>query len=162
MSVSLGKVTVTMWSTLLVALLLSVAPMPEHLDVGRPLWLALVLTFWAINYPYYIGLLTAWSFGIAQDVLYGTLLGQHATALTLIVFLVLTLQQRLKVFPLWQQSFALLVIYGLAQLVLLWLSTLSGMRPDLRFYSVPVGVSAFLWPWLYLLLDNVKRWRGFH
>lgn len=161
MSASTGKVTVVMWMTLGLALLLSVVPMPEHLEIGRPLWLALVLTFWAMNYPQHLGLLTAWCFGIAQDVLYGTLFGQHALALVLVVFLVLTLQQRLKVFPLWQQSLALLVIYGLAQLLLLWLSTLSGMRPELSYYAVPAVVSCLLWPWLYMLLVNVKRWRDF-
>ncbi|HHX35859.1 MAG TPA: rod shape-determining protein MreD [Gammaproteobacteria bacterium] len=162
MGVSLAKTTIVMWLTLIVALLLSVMPMPEHLETARPLWLALVLTFWAMNYPHQVGLLTAWCFGIAQDVLYGTLFGQHALALILVVFLVLTLQQRLKVFPLWQQSFALLVIYGLAQLILLWLSTLSGMRPEITYYAVPAVVSCLLWPWLYLLLTNVKRLRGFN
>lgn len=157
MSGSWGKMTAVMWATLVIALLLSVAPMPEHLEIGRPLWLALVLTFWAINYPHQVGLLTAWGLGLAQDILYGTLFGQHALALVLVVFLVLTLQQRLKLFPLWQQSCALLVIYGLAQLVLLWLSTLSGMRPEIGYYAVPVLVSCLLWPWLYLLLSNVKR-----
>lgn len=156
-----NKITLVMWLTLLVALLLSVMPVPEKMEIGRPLWLALVLTFWAIYFPQNIGLLTAWCVGIAQDVLYGTLFGQHALALVIIVFLVLTLQQRLKVFPLWQQSCALLVIYGLAQLVLLWLSTLSGMRPEINYYAWPVLISCLLWPWLYLLLINIKRLRGF-
>lgn len=151
------RTSLLMWCTLGLALLLSVVPMPEHLSVGRPLWLALVLTFWAMRYPYRVGLLTAWSLGVAQDVLYGTLFGQHGIALVLVVFLVLTLQQRLKHFPLWQHSLALLIIYGLAQLVLLWLSTLSGMRPEVIYYAVPALVSALLWPWLYMLLMAVKR-----
>ena len=161
MSNKSSNITLMMWLTLVVALLLSVMPMPEQMEIGRPLWLALVLTFWAIHFPQNIGVLTAWCVGIAQDVLYGTLFGQHALALVIIVFLVLTLQQRLKVFPLWQQSFALLVIYGLAQLVLLWLGTLSGMRPEINYYAWPVLISCLLWPCLYLLLVNVKRIRGF-
>ena len=96
MSASWSKTTLLMWLTLIIALLLSVAPMPEHLEAGRPLWLALVLTFWAMNYPHQVGLLTAWSLGIAQDILYGSLFGQHALSLMLVVFLILTLQQRLK------------------------------------------------------------------
>lgn len=151
------RTSLVMWFTLGIALLLSVVPMPEHLDMGRPLWVPLMLTFWALKYPYRVGLMTAWSLGIAQDVLYGTLFGQHAIALVLVVFLVLTLQQRLKHFPLWQHSLALLIIYGLAQLVLLWLSSLSGMRPEIIYYAVPALVSCLLWPWLYLLLMAVKR-----
>lgn len=160
MSASLSKTTLLMWLTLIIALLLSVAPMPEHLEAGRPLWLALVLTFWAMNYPHRVGLLTAWGLGIAQDVLYGAVFGQHALALMLVVYLVLTLQQRLKLFPLWQQSCALLIVYGISQLVLLWLGTLAGMRPELSYYAVPVLVSSVLWPWLFLLLNNVRRLRG--
>ena len=160
MSASLSKTTLLMWLTLIIALLLSVAPMPEHLEAGRPLWLALVLTFWAMNYPHRVGLLTAWGLGIAQDVLYGTLFGQHALTLMLVVYLILTLQQRLKLFPLWQQSCALLIVYGISQLMLLWLSTLAGMRPELSYYAVSVLVSSVLWPWLFLLLNNVRRLRG--
>ena len=160
MSASSGKAMLLMWLTLIGALLLSVAPMPEHLEMSRPLWLALVLTFWAMHYPHQVGLLTAWSLGVAQDILYGSLFGQHALSLMLVVFLILTLQQRLKLFPLWQQSCALLIIYGLAQLVLLWLSTLSGMRPELSYYAVPVLVSCLLWPWLFLLFNNVGRLRS--
>ena len=161
MSAHSSKITMFIWLTLAVALLLSVVPMPEQIEAGRPLWLALVLTFWAIHFTQRIGLLTAWCAGIAQDVLHGTLFGQNALALALVMYLLLTLQQRLKVFPLWQQSCALLVIYGLAQLLLLWLSTLSGMRPEINYYAWPVLVSCLLWPWLYLLLVNVKRLRGF-
>ena len=156
-----SKITLVIWLTLVAALLFSVVPMPEKMEIGRPLWLGLVLTFWAIYFPQNIGVITAWCVGIAQDVLYGTTFGQHALALVIIVFLVLTLQQRLKVFPLWQQSCALLVIYGLAQLVLLWLSTLSGMRPEINYYAWPVLISCLLWPWLYLFLINIKRLRGF-
>lgn len=161
MSNNSGKIRMLMWLTLLVALLFSVMPMPEQMEIGRPLWLALVLTFWAIHFPQNIGVFTAWCVGIAQDILYGTLFGQHALALVIIVFLLLTLQQRIKVFPLWQQSFALLVIYGLSQLVLLWLSTLSGIRPEINYYAWPVLISCLLWPWLFLLLVNIKRLRGF-
>lgn len=34
MSASLSKTTLLMWLTLIIALLLSVAPMPEHLEAG--------------------------------------------------------------------------------------------------------------------------------
>lgn len=152
-----SKMTLTIWLSLVFALLLSVMPMPEQVEMARPLWLALVLTFWAIYYPQNIGLLTAWCAGIAQDVLYGSVFGQNAFVLALIMYLLLTLQQRLRVFPLWQQSCVLVVIYGLAQLLSLWLSTLSGMRPELQYYAWPVLVSCLLWPWLYLLLTNIKR-----
>ena len=91
------------WLTFAIGLLLSISPMPQFMEILRPLWLALLLAFWALYMPHKVGMVTAFCLGLAEDVLYGTLLGQNALTLTLITFLVLSLQQRLRVFPMWQQ-----------------------------------------------------------
>ncbi|MNZ45649.1 Rod shape-determining protein MreD [compost metagenome] len=144
------------WLSLLLALLLSVAPMPNFMEIGRPLWLAMVLTYWVLYLPHKVGMLTAWVLGLAADVLYGSLLGQNALILGLIVFLVLNLQQRLRMFPIWQQCLVLLVVFGLAQLVQLWLNTLTGNRPPTLVFLLPALVSALLWPWVYALLRGLR------
>ena len=69
-----------------------------------------------------------------------------ALVLVLITFLVLSLQQRLRMFPMWQQSTVLLVVFGLAQLVQLWLNALTGSRPPTLAFVLPALVSALLWP----------------
>ncbi|MGY2161013.1 rod shape-determining protein MreD, partial [Pseudomonas tolaasii] len=69
---------------------------------------------WALALPHKVGMVTAMCLGLMEDVLYGTLLGQNALILTLITFLVLSLQQRLRMFPMWQQCLVILVIFGLA------------------------------------------------
>ncbi|MBO3275072.1 rod shape-determining protein MreD [Pseudomonas schmalbachii] len=144
------------WLSLLLALLLSVAPMPSFMEIGRPLWLAMVLTYWVLYLPHKVGMFTAWVLGLAADVLYGSLLGQNALVLGLIVFLVLNLQQRLRMFPIWQQCLVLLVVFGLAQLVQLWLNTLTGNRPPTLVFLLPALVSALLWPWVYALLRGLR------
>ena len=103
------------WLTFAIGVLLSVSPMPQFMEVFRPLWLALLLAFWALYMPHKVGMVTAWCLGLIEDVVYGTLLGQNALILTLITFLVLSLQQRLRMFPMWQQSLVLLVIFVVAQ-----------------------------------------------
>jgi rod shape-determining protein MreD len=127
------------WLTFAIGMLLSVSPLPQFMEILRPLWLALLLAFWALAMPQKVGMVTAWCLGLAEDVLYGTLLGQNALILTLITFLVLSLQQRLRMFPMWQQSLVILVIFGLAQLVL------------------PALVSALLWPWISYGLRGLRR-----
>ena len=102
-------------------------------------------------------MVTAWCLGLAEDVLYGTFLGQNALILTLITFLVLTLQQRLRMFPMWQQSLVLLVIFGLAQLAQLWLSALTGNRQPTLALVLPALVSALLWPWVSYGLRGLRR-----
>ena len=36
------------WLSLALALLLSVSPLPEFMQIGRPLWAALILTYWVL------------------------------------------------------------------------------------------------------------------
>lgn len=140
------------WLSFALALLLSVASMPKFMEIGRPLWLALFLTYWVLALPHRVGMATAWCIGLLADVLNGSLLGQNALILTLITFLVMTLHQRLRMFPMWQQSTVLLVVFGLAQLVQLWLNALTGSRPPTLAFVLPALVSALLWPWVCVML----------
>lgn len=148
------------WLTLALALLLSVSSMPKFMEIGRPLWLALFLTYWVLALPHRVGMTTAWGIGLLADVLNGTLLGQNALILTLITFLVLTLHQRLRMFPMWQQSTVLLVVFGLAQLVQLWLNALTGSRPPTLAFVLPALVSALLWPWVFSILRGLHQRLG--
>lgn len=145
------------WASLILALLLSVAPMPQFMEVGRPLWVALFLSYWALALPHRIGMVSAWCLGLVQDVLFGTLLGQNALILTLITFLVLSLQRRLQMFPMWQQSLVLLVVLGIAQLVQLWLNALTGNRPPTLAFVLPALISALLWPWVFAILRGLQQ-----
>ncbi len=145
------------WCSLLLALLLSVAPMPQFMEVGRPLWLALVLSYWVLALPHRLGMVSAWGLGLVEDVLYGTLFGQNALILTLITFLVLSLQRRLRMFPMWQQSLVLLVVFGLAQLVQLWLNALTGNRLPTLLFVLPALISALLWPWVFAILRGLQQ-----
>lgn len=148
--------TWVIWVSFALALLLSVVPMPAFMETGRPLWLALFLSAWSLALPHRVGMTTAWVLGLAADVLYGTLLGQNALILTFITFLVLSLHQRLRMFPMWQQSLVLLVVFGLAQLVQLWLNALTGNRPPTLLFILPALVSALLWPWVSALLRIIR------
>ena len=145
------------WLSLLLALLLSVAPMPQSFGLARPLWLGMFIAYWAIALPHRGGMAAAFFFGVMLDVLSGTLLGQNGLPLLLIIFLVLSLQQRLRMFPLLQQSLVLLVILGIGQLVQLWLNTLTGNRPPTLLFLVPVPVSALFWPWVFVGLEWARR-----
>ena len=92
-----------------------------------------------------------------MNLLYGTLLGQNDLILTFIIFLVMTLHRRLRMFPLWQQSMVLLVVFGLAQLLQLWLYTLSGNRPPTLLFLLPALVSALLWPSVSTILQGLAK-----
>ncbi|MFC3607841.1 rod shape-determining protein MreD [Stutzerimonas tarimensis] len=145
------------WLSFIAGLILSVIPMPEFLVTGRPLWLAMLLCYWTLYLPHRVGMTTAFMLGLVADVLYGTPLGQNALVLTLVSFLVQVLQQRLRMFPTWQQSLVVLIVFGLAQLVQLWLHVLVGNRPPpIVSFLLPVLVSALLWPWVLGALRGIR------
>lgn len=145
------------WFSLFISLLLSIAPMPEFMASGRPLWLPLMVSFWLLMAPQQIGMTRIWLLGLVSDVLCGTLLGYNALLLSLLVSMVLSLQQRLRLFPLWQQSLTLLVLFGLVQLVQLWLDSLGGNRVPSLLALLPALVSALLWPWITALMQSCCR-----
>lgn len=145
------------FASLLFALMLSVSPMPEFMEVGRPLWPALILTYWALVLPQRVGLVYAWLTGLGVDLMYGTLLGLNALVLSLVVSLIVFFHKRLHRYNLWQQGVFLLAVYSLTQLLLLWLTTLIGPPPSLVSMLLPALVSTLLWPWVFAVMRFLLR-----
>ena len=65
-------------SSLLVGLLLNLVPVSGVVLAYRPDFLALVLLYWCIQEPRYVGVATAWIVGLLMDVGDATVFGQHA------------------------------------------------------------------------------------
>jgi rod shape-determining protein MreD len=94
----------------LLALVLTIMPLPLWAQDYRPQWVALMLIYWCLALPERIGVATAWGLGIMQDVVSGALLGQHALSLSVLAFLTVRLHQRIRIFPWWQQALSVLVL----------------------------------------------------
>lgn len=150
------------WCSLFCGLILGVMPLPPFMEVGRPLWVGLLIAWWGIHAPHHIGMTRSWLLGLATDVLHGSLLGLHALELALTAYIILNLHQRLRMFPAWQQSFALLAVFALVQSWQFWLSNLAGMHPPFLLFMLPALVSALLWPWVAMLMGWLDRHRPFH
>jgi len=146
-----------LWLSLFGGLLLDIAPLADFMQPGRPLWLALILSFWVLYLPSGVGFFTAFVLGLFEDVLLGTWFGQHALVLLWVVFCLRLGERRLRRSTLWWQSQWLLLIFASAQLIHLWLGVLSGSRPLLLSFLLPAFISALLWPWIFLLLRSVQR-----
>jgi rod shape-determining protein MreD len=140
----------------LVAILLGLVPIPDWMGPFRPYWIGLVLAYWALEAPQRVGLGIAFVIGFMADLIYGTLLGEQALRLTILVFLVLRFRPRLRFFPPSQQALAILALLINDRVVVLAVRmfTGEGMPPPL-FWAAPV-VGMLLWPWLFLLLDDLR------
>ncbi len=141
----------------LLALMLGALPLPDLFEWGRPEWLAMVVIYWVIALPHRVGILTAWVLGLLQDVLHGSILGEHALALALVAALALALHQRIRMFPLWQQGVLVVVLVGLYQLILHWLQSAFGASSNSLLFLLPALISGLLWPWVFVVLRGVRR-----
>lgn len=144
--------------TLVVALLLSIMPLPLWAQWGRPEWVAMVLVYWVMALPERIGIGVAGITGLALDLVQGAPLGQNMFALGVLTYLVLILYQRLRMYSALQQSGVLFVLLGLNQLLCHWVQTLVGSPSPNLLFLLPALVSALIWPWLLVFLRFLRRY----
>lgn len=144
------------WGSLAAALLLGLLPMPAALAMFKPYWLALVLCFWLLEAPERTGLGMAFVLGLAADLLFGTLIGEQAMRLSILAFIVLRFRPRLRFFTLAQQALAVFALLLNDRVVVLMVRGFSGEGvPPWTFWLSPL-VGLLLWPWLFLLLDDLR------
>mgnify|MGYP001819090364 FL=1 len=146
--------------TMFVGLMLSIMPLPESIAAFRPDWLALLAIFWAMQLPRTWSVGTAWIVGIILDVSYGTLLGQHALALCVIVFITVRFHLLMRVFPLSQLTATIFALLALYQFLLFWINGVASVSAAAATYWAPVITGTLIWPFLYMFLSGVRYRAG--
>ncbi len=143
--------------TFVVALLLTLMPLPDGLRPFRPDWVGLVLIYWCLALPDRVSVGYGFVFGLLVDVASGSLLGQHALGLTLVAYLAVKLHQRVRLYPLWQQSLTVLLLLSLHQLLSMWIHGITGRPAHDWSYWLPSFIGMALWPFLYPVLRGLRR-----
>lgn len=142
--------------TIIVALMLTVVPVPDWAEAFRPDWVALTLIYWAMMLPRTWSVGTAWIIGIVIDVAQGTILGQHALALCFIVFVTVRFHLLMRVFPMQQLAATVFAILTLYQFILFWINGVAGIEVALVNYWGPVITGTLFWPVVMTLLSGVR------
>ncbi len=144
-------------ATFLVALVLTILPWPVWTEQFRPDWVALVLIYWCMALPNRVGVGTGWTAGLILDVLYGSILGENALAKALVAFLTVHFHLQLRMYPRWQQAVVVLLLVAANNLLTLWIKHLAGQAPATWSYLTPSIVSMLIWPWLFVILRDIRR-----
>jgi rod shape-determining protein MreD len=129
-----------------VALILTVLPLPRWLDVVRPAFLVLTVIYWSVNAPRAGGLAIGFFAGLMLDVFQGPVLGEHALALSLITYIAVREHQRIRSKPAIQQAmivFAALVVY---EVVLFMIDGWTGHPVTSPVRWVHTLSGALIWP----------------
>jgi len=143
--------------TLLIALMASIMPLPLSVDAFRPDWVLIVLIYWTMALPGRVNIITAWFMGFLLDVLLGSVLGVHAAAMALAIYIVADNFQKIRNFSVGQQALIAGVVATLYHLVAFWLQRFLIDVVFLTNYLYPVITSMILWPWMFLLLRKIRR-----
>jgi rod shape-determining protein MreD len=142
--------------TLLFALLSMLVPLPGVLEPFKPYWPALILLYWSLESEDRVTLGLAFVIGLGADLLNGVVLGEQALRLCALVFIALRFRSRLRFFPMWQQTLAVLALLLNDRLLLLIVRVLAGASLPPASWWISPFVGAALWPFLFLLLDDLR------
>ena len=145
--------------SLLVCAWLEVLPLPDAIAFLRPAWLLLAMIYWTIALPHRIGVVWAALVGLFQDVLTGTVLGQHALAMVMVVYIAQSVYKRMRVFPALQQSAVVFMLAGVAALISFQVQDIAGRAHVSPLVMLAGAVSsALLWrPVLHALRWTRRR-----
>ncbi|MGH8123154.1 MAG: rod shape-determining protein MreD [Rudaea sp.] len=144
------------WGSIAVCCLAQLLPLPAALLPFKPFWLALVLIYWALELPERVPLGLVFLLGLGGDLIGGELLGEQALRLCILCFIVLRFRSRLRFFPMWQQTLAVFALLLNDRIVYLMVHAFAGDPPPAPdFWLAPVA-GMVVWPWLFLLLDDVR------
>jgi rod shape-determining protein MreD len=149
--------TIAIFCSICVAVLLTLVPLPEHIAWFRPVFVLLTLIYWSLTITYRNELLTAWCTGFFIDLLTGSLLGEHAFALTVISYCVAKLHLRLRMFPLTQQAISVLLFVLFYQLILFCIQGFQGEPLDSYKYWLASLTSMMIWPFFYIVMQNYRE-----
>ena len=144
-------------ASLVVALILMILPLPDWAQMYRPNWIALALIYWSMALPRRVGLWFAFFSGIVLDTSLGTLLGQHTLALVIVVFFNLNFYQRIRVLALAQQAIYVFALLLINQVIVAWVEGIMGRpTPLLAYFAAPL-VGLVIWPWVFVILRDIRR-----
>jgi len=140
----------------IVAFVLMVVPVSDDLKWCRPEFILLLVIYWTIYSPQYLGLGTVWLLGLFQDILELSLLGLNAIGMLLIAYILHLVYQRLRNYVFWHQALWVFVLVGVFQLFSNWLNGFMGHSADNPIFLLSAVFSGLLWPFLVVLMGRLQ------
>jgi rod shape-determining protein MreD len=95
--------------TTLIALVLTVLPLPQVLSIIWPNLLVLAVLYWSTMAPRAGGMLLGFLAGLTLDLLNGSQLGQHALAVSFVTYLALRFHLLIRAKPIFEQAMFVLI-----------------------------------------------------
>jgi rod shape-determining protein MreD len=136
---------------------LTPASSDEILRPVNPGFIVLMLLYWCIQEPRYVGIGTAWVVGLLMDVADATVFGQHALAYAVLAYAADYFRRRVLRFPLWQQAVQVAALLALCAALVLLVRVVGGAPVPRWTYLMSPVIGALLWPPISVLLQRPQR-----
>ncbi|WP_367110828.1 rod shape-determining protein MreD [uncultured Psychrobacter sp.] len=153
---SSGTVLIAIALSFVVASSPSVYPLSPSMATLRPMIMIMVLIFWLLFQPRYVGVFTAFIIGLIADLLMDTHLGQQAFAAVIMVLALrlCSLQvKQLNTFSAWLLATIGLIVFQLS----LWLLQLMAQSIFVVQSGLSLLISILSWPLILLILRGFTR-----
>ncbi|KAE9540340.1 rod shape-determining protein MreD [Ursidibacter maritimus] len=144
----------------MISFVLEIMPWPAGFQGLRPAWIALVLIYWALALPDKMSVGTAFIAGIIWDVILGSILGIHALVLSIAIYFVAKYHLILRNLSLWLQSLLVMAYIALIRLVIFFVEFVLHSADFNVQELLGAVISGVLWPWIFLLMRQIRR--GLH
>jgi len=131
--------------SVLFALIYTALPLPGASIFSLDIMVLLLTTWFFLSEQTPPTLLMAWCLGLLQDLLLGSILGEHALALTVTMYMLLKLIRRLKFYALWQQVFCIGCLTLINQLLIALFEACQGNFASIYIILSPAIMNMALW-----------------
>ncbi len=142
--------------SIVVASSLNVYPLSPSMATLRPMVMIMVLIFWLLFQPRYVGIFTAFTVGIIADLLMDTHLGQQAFAAVLVAFVIKVTSiyvRQLNTWSAWLLASFSLLIFQLT----LWILQMFIQNVFIAQSALSLVMSILSWPLVLLVLRKFAR-----
>ena len=151
-----GLLIVVIALSFIIASSLSVYPLSPSMAVLRPMVMIMVLIFWLLFQPRYVGIFTAFTIGLIADLLMDTHLGQQAFAavvVALVVKITSVYVRQLSTGSAWFIASLGLVVFQLT----LWMLQMLVQNIFVTKSVFSLIISIISWPIILLFLRKFAR-----
>ncbi len=143
--------------TILVALCLTVLPLPISLAAYRPDWLLLVIVCWYLTELSVVPVTVIWLIGLLQDLAVNGPLGLHALILVSVCFFLNRFYAWLAGLPSWQKIIVFFVINLSVILFQYSMMTLLNRYTSILSAIAVMFINLLFWPWVFRLITGARR-----
>jgi rod shape-determining protein MreD len=147
--------TLLAYVTALLAMTVSLVPLPQLLSIFWPNLLVLVVLYWSTMTPRAGGILIGFLAGLTLDLLSGSQLGQHAFSMCLVTYLAIRLHLLTRAKPIFEQALFVVIALFVYEATLWAIDGFSGRHTGNWTRWVYIVPGAALWPVITGLLGRL-------